>query len=141
MADAESASVRLDKWLWAARFFKTRQIAIDAINAGRVLVNDERAKPAKNVRVTDHIVIRRPPYETHVVVRALSEKRVAAAIAQSFYAETETGIAARIALSAELKQMPPPIFKGRPTKRDRRTLESWQRAHALDGGEQDESDD
>ncbi len=117
--------VRLDKWLWAARFFKTRQIAIDAIQAGRVEVNGERAKPAKSVRVGDRIAIRKPPYAFEVAVRELSEKRGSASIAQTLYVEEETSIAAREKLRAELREMPPPLFRGRPTKRDRRTLEKF----------------
>ena len=117
--------VRLDKWLWAARFFKTRQVAIDSIDAGRVLVNGERAKPAKSIRVGDQLTIRRPPYETVLTVIALSEKRSAASIAQTLYAERPDSIAARELLRSELRELPAPLFRGRPTKRDRRTIEKF----------------
>ena len=124
-------SVRLDKWLWAARFFKTRQLAIEAVTAGHVELNGERAKPAKSVRPGDEVTIRKPPYEFLLVVMAVSEKRGAATIARTLFTETAESIAAREKLAAELRDMPAPVFKGRPTKRDRRTLENWQRAASL----------
>ena len=116
-------SVRLDKWVWAARFFKTRQLAIEAITAGHVDVNGERAKPAKMIRIGDELNLRRPPYMTELVVRALGEKRVSAPLARELYDEKPESIAARQALQTELRDMPPPLFKGRPTKQDRRALE------------------
>jgi ribosome-associated heat shock protein Hsp15 len=122
---AAIASVRLDKWLWSARFFKTRQIAIDAINAGRVHVNDERVKPAKTIKPGDQIAVRKPPYEWRIVVLGLAEKRGAAKIAESMYAETPESQAARESLRKELKEMPPPLFPGRPTKKDRRVIEHF----------------
>ena len=127
MSDIANQSVRLDKWLWAARFFKTRQLAIEAINAGHVELNGDRAKPAKSVKPDDEITIRKPPYQFTLLVRAVSEKRGSAMIARQLFEETAESIAAREKLHAELRDMPPPIFKGRPTKRDRRTLENWQR--------------
>lgn len=117
--------VRIDKWLWAARFFKTRQLAIDAINAGRVYVNAERVKPAKMVKCDDEITVRKPPYEWRIVVRDLSEKRGSAEMAQKLYIETAESLMARDALRAELKEQPPPVFAGRPTKRDRRVLDRF----------------
>lgn len=137
MTDSTKATVRLDKYLWAARFFKTRQLAIDAINAGRVAINGERAKPAKAVKVGDVMLVRKPPYEYTLVVRALSEKRGSATIARTLYEETPESVSAREKLHAELRDQPPPLFKGRPTKRDRRTLEQWARSAAID----DDSDD
>lgn len=119
--------MRLDKFLWAARFFKTRSLAAEAIEAGRVGVNGERAKPAKTVKPGDALAIRRPPWEHLVTVRALSDKRGSAAVAQALYEETEESRARREALAADLKSMPPPVFKGRPTKKDRRTLERFNR--------------
>ena len=124
-------SVRLDKWLWATRFFKTRQLAIEAVTAGHVELNGERAKPAKSVRPGDELTIRKPPYEFVLVVTAVSEKRGSATIARALFSEAAGSIAAREKLAAELRDMPAPVFKGRPTKRDRRTLENWQRAAAL----------
>ena len=116
---------RIDKWLWAARFFKTRQIAIDAINAGRVHVNDERVKPAKTIKVGDVLLVRKPPYEWRIVVMSVAEKRVAAKLAETFYAETEESLLARESLRKELKDLPPPVFPGRPTKKDRRVIDKF----------------
>ncbi|MEP7154712.1 MAG: RNA-binding S4 domain-containing protein [Betaproteobacteria bacterium] len=124
-------TVRLDKWLWAARFFKTRQLSIEAIAAGHIELNGDRAKPAKSVKPGDEIHVRKPPYEFIVNVLSVSEKRGSATIARELFAETAESIAAREKLHAELRDMPAPIFKGRPTKRDRRTLETWQRAASL----------
>jgi len=121
----ENLQVRLDKWLWAARFYKTRQIAIDAILAGRVEVNGERAKPAKAIRLADALMIRKPPYGFHISVQQLAEKRGAARIAQTMYVETAQSIAAREQLRAEIREMPAPVFRGRPTKRDRRTMDKF----------------
>lgn len=125
------SSVRLDKWLWAARFYKTRQLAVDAVNGGHVELNGERAKPAKSVKSGDQIRLRKPPYEFMVRVNAVSEKRGSASVARELFAETPESLAVREKLAAELRDMPAPIFKGRPTKRDRRTLESWQRTASL----------
>lgn len=121
-------SVRLDKWVWAARFFKSRQLAIEAINAGRIDVNGERAKPAKAIRLGDELLLRKPPYAYHLIVRSLGEKRVSAQLARGLYDEKPESIAAREALSKELRDMPPPVFKGRPTKQDRRALERFQQS-------------
>ena len=126
-ASGGSAALRLDKWLWAARFFRTRGLAAEAIGAGRVSVNGERAKAAKSVKPGDMLEIRRPPYEQSVKVIAISDKRGNATAARALYEETPESRAKREAVSAELKAMPPPVFKGRPTKRDRRALEKFQR--------------
>ena len=123
--------IRLDKWLWAARFYKTRQIAIESVTAGHVEINGERAKPAKAVKPGDEITVRKPPYELVVTVTAVSDKRGAATLARQLFTETATSIAAREKLAAQLREMPAPVFKGRPTKRDRRDIErtqhDWQR--------------
>ena len=117
--------VRLDKWLWAARFFKTRSLAVEAIDGGRVSVNDDRAKPAKTVKPGDAISIRKPPFEFAVVVKDVSDKRGSATIAAALYAETEESRARRAVLAAEMKSLPQPRFKGRPTKKTRRDYEKW----------------
>ena len=127
LAEDTTHTVRLDKWLWAARFFKTRQMAIDAINAGRVDVNNERAKPAKTIRLQDVLLLRKPPFAFHLVVKNIAEKRGSAVIARGFYAETAESIAAREMLQRERRDLPPPVFKGRPTKQDRRALENFER--------------
>lgn len=118
-------SLRLDKYLWAARFFKTRGLAAEAIDAGRVSVNGERAKPSKTVKAGDALAIRRPPFEQRVTVLAVSDRRGPAEEARRLYEETAESRAKREAVAAELKSLPPPVFKGRPTKRDRRTLERF----------------
>lgn len=118
--------VRMDKWLWAARFFKTRALAADAVAAGKVLVEGERAKPAKLLQIGDELRLRLGPYEHVVHVRALSERRGPATIAATLYEETADSVAARARL-AEQHRMAPAAFvyeeKGRPTKRDRRELD------------------
>ena len=120
--------MRVDKWLWAARFFKTRTLAAGAIAAGHVAVNGERAKPAKELRPGDQVVVRRPPFEHTVVVKALSERRGPASEAALLYDETPESRARRTVLAAEMKAMPAPRFKGRPTKKTRRDYEKWLRS-------------
>jgi len=124
VADDADEKFRLDKWLWAARFFKTRAIASGAIESGKVEVNGERPKRGKAVKVGDLIRVRLGPYEHHVVVRALSARRGPAAQAQLLYEETEASLQARTLLAERLKAAPPPLFteKGRPTKKERRDL-------------------
>lgn len=119
--------VRLDKWLWAARFFKTRALAVEAINGGRVSVNGDRAKPAKELRVGDRLAIRRPPFEHVVVVKALSARRGSASVAAGLFEETAESRARRATLAAEMKALPQPRFPGRPTKKTRRDYERWLR--------------
>ncbi|HUL56613.1 MAG TPA: S4 domain-containing protein [Usitatibacter sp.] len=120
--------MRIDKWLWAARFFKTRSAAVEAIAAGHVSVNGERTKPAKTIKVGDGIVVRRPPFEHAVVVKALSDRREGAAIAAGLYEESAQSRERRAALAAEMKSLPQPRFKGRPTKKTRRDYEKWLRS-------------
>ena len=117
--------MRLDKWLWAARFFKTRSLASQAIDGGKVDVNGERAKRARPVALGDAVTVRRPPYEMHLHVRGLSETRGPAPVAAKLFEETAESRAAREKLALELKQAPAPLFSdgGRPTKRDRRLLD------------------
>jgi ribosome-associated heat shock protein Hsp15 len=117
--------MRVDKWLWCARFFKTRSLAVEALETGRVSVNGERAKPAKDVKPGDELAIRRPPFEQVIIVRGVSERRGPAPEAQQLYEETPASRARREAVLAELKANPPPMTKGRPTKKDRRTYEQY----------------
>jgi ribosome-associated heat shock protein Hsp15 len=119
--------MRIDKWLWAARFFKTRTLAAEAIAAGHVTVNGERAKAAKALRTGDLVVMRRPPFEHTVTVKELSGERGSATIAAKLYEETEASRARRASVAAEMKAMPQPRFKGRPTKKTRRDYERWLR--------------
>jgi len=119
--------LRLDKWLWAARFYKTRTVAVEAIDAGHVAVNGERVKPAKVLKVGDRVVVRRAPFEHAITVMALSDKRGPAAVAATLFEETAESRARRTAIAAEMKAMPQPRFKGRPTKKTRRDYERWLR--------------
>jgi len=124
MAD-DSNSVRVDKWLWAARFFKTRSLATEAVAGGKVEVNGERAKPAKSVKPGDEIRLRVPPYEHILIVRALAERRGPASVAHGLYEETEASAAERIRLAEQLRMAPAAFVfeeRGRPTKKDRREL-------------------
>jgi len=120
--------LRLDKWLWAARFFRTRTLAVEAITGGRVSVNGDRAKPAKELRIGDTLSIRRTPFELVVVVRTLSDKRGGAPEAAKLYEETAESQARRATLAAEMKSLPQPRFKGRPTKKTRSDYEKWLRS-------------
>lgn len=115
---------RIDKWLWAARFYKTRSLAAEAIAGGKVQVNGERVKRAKPLQLGDEVRIRQGPYEHLVVVRELSDRRGPAAQAATLYEETPSSRAAREALALQLKSLhsafaPTP---GRPTKKDRREI-------------------
>ena len=118
--------MRLDKWLWAARFFKTRSLAQQAIAAAKVRLNGERIKPAHDVKVDDLVVVRKESYEWQVKVKALSDKRGPAEEARKLYDESEASRAER-QRRGDLRRWgaePSADLKGRPTKRDRRLLES-----------------
>lgn len=117
--------VRLDKWLWAARFYKTRSLAAEAIAGGKVQVNGERVKRAKPVQAGDEIRIRLGPYEHQVVVRALSERRGPATEAAMLYEEKPESRSAREAMAIQLKTLHAAFVpeRGRPTKKDRREIE------------------
>jgi ribosome-associated heat shock protein Hsp15 len=117
--------VRLDKWLWAARFFKTRSLAADAIGGGKVLVNGDRPKPAKLLQMNDEVSIRLGPYQHVVTVRGLSERRGPATVAATLYEETPDSLATRAKLAEQLRMAPAAFVfeeKGRPTKKDRRDI-------------------
>lgn len=126
----DAGGVRLDRWLWAARFFKTRSIAVEAISGGKVQVNGHRAKRAKLVHVGDEIRIRKGPYEHLVEVKDLSERRGPAKDAQALYEESAASRKRRETLAAQLKAVPDTKFrgKGRPTKKERRDIERFRRA-------------
>lgn len=115
---------RIDKWLFAARFFKTRSLAADAIEHGRVILNEQRVKPAKVVSVGDKLAIRIGNVQYVIKVLALSNQRGSATQAQQLYSETDESRQQREILAARMKAQPQPFFtKGRPTKRDRREIE------------------
>jgi len=117
--------VRLDRWLWAARFFKTRALAAAAVGGGKVELNGERPKRAKPLAVGDRLRIRRGPLEYLVVVRALAEQRGPPAVAATLYEEDADGRRRRERLADELRVAPAFRYegKGRPTKRERRDLD------------------
>ncbi len=116
--------VRIDKWLWAARFFKTRALASKACDLGRILSNKVEVKPAREVRVGDMLHVRNEGGEFELEVLALSEMRGPAAIAHTLYRETEVSQAARIRVAEERKAMQQyaPMPERRPGKRDRRRI-------------------
>ncbi len=131
-APAQKATerVRLDKWLWAARFFKTRSLATDEVAKGKVQVNALPAKPSREVKPGDRIGLRQGPAVRTVVVLGVSEQRGPAPVAQALYAETPESVAVRERLAAERRIGADPaiaIEQGRPTKRDRRQLADWNR--------------
>ncbi len=119
------AKVRLDRWLWAARWFKTRALAAGAIAGGKIRVNGERPKRARLISVGDEVRVRRGPFEFHLKVRGLSETRGPANVAQALYQETAASLEARTLLALRLRAQPQVTYagKGRPTKRDRRAIE------------------
>jgi ribosome-associated heat shock protein Hsp15 len=129
MTSEELQKVRLDKWLWAARFFKTRAIAAAATETGKVEVNGERAKRAKQLQIGDSVRIRLGPYHHIVTVRALSESRGPASVAATLYEETEESRKAREAMQVQMKaaQSFSSYEGGRPTKKDRRDIERLRR--------------
>jgi ribosome-associated heat shock protein Hsp15 len=122
--NTDMTSVRIDKWLWAARFFKTRALAQRACDLGRIHSNDVQAKPAREVRVGDMLLIKNEGGEFNVEVLALTEMRGPAAVAQTLYRETEASKDARLKLAAERKAMQEfaPLLEHRPSKRDRRRI-------------------
>ncbi len=117
-------SVRIDKWLWAARFFKTRALAQKACDLGRIHVNSIQAKPAREVRVGDMLLIKNEGGEFQIEVLLLSQMRGPAAMAQTLYREPEASVAARLKLKEERKAMQEfaPLPEHRPSKRDRRRI-------------------
>ncbi|UJP05651.1 MAG: RNA-binding S4 domain-containing protein [Nitrosomonas sp.] len=118
---------RIDKWLFATRFFKTRSLAAEAVERGRVTLNGQRIKPAKIVATGDHLTIRIGNYQYDIEVMGLSNKRGSASQAQLLYRETDESRTQRELVAARLKAQPqPPLYtKGRPTKRDRREMERF----------------
>ena len=129
MNSEETTRVRLDKWLWAARFFKTRGLAVDAIDGGKVEVNGERAKRAKQLQAGDSVRIRIGPYSHVVTVLVLSERRGPASVAATLYKEDAEARKAREALQLQMKvaQSASGYLPGRPTKKDRRDIEKVRR--------------
>jgi ribosome-associated heat shock protein Hsp15 len=119
--------VRLDKWLWAARFFKTRSLATDAVDGGKVKLNGAGAKPAKDVKAGDRLHIRAGDQDWEVVVQGVNDQRRPTAEAQLLYQETPESVRQRSQAAAlrKLAPMSAPEQKGRPTKRDRRQMSQF----------------
>ncbi len=117
--------LRIDKWLWAARFFKTRSLASRACDLGRISANGQPVKPAREVRPGDLVQVKNDAGEFHIEILALSDIRGPAPAAALLYRETEASKEARAKLAAERKAMPriAPIQAGRPSKRDRRLVD------------------
>ena len=118
---------RIDKWLWAARFFKTRSLAAEAVAGGKVALNGARPKPSRVIRSGDQLSIRRGPYEWSIIVKATSNNRGPAADAQALYEETEESRSKRQAAMAQLKLERPADFARarRPSKKERRAISKF----------------
>lgn len=119
-------STRIDKWLWAARFFKTRSLATDEVNKGHVQIDQRDIKPAREVRVGDVLTIWQARVPRTVVVRGISEQRGSAPVAQQLYEETAESLVKRAQIAEQNRLAPEPaqaMVQGRPTKRDRRALD------------------
>jgi ribosome-associated heat shock protein Hsp15 len=117
--------MRIDKWLWAARFFKTRTLAAKACELGRVTANGQSVKPARDVYVGDLLLVKNESGDFQVQVQALSEIRGPAPVARELYRETDASRELRLKLAEERKAMPrvEPIHEGKPSKRDRRRID------------------
>lgn len=129
-APPSHARLRLDKWLWAARFYKTRALAAEEVGRGRVEVNGQPAKASREVKPGDQLRIRRGADERSVVVRGVSPVRGPAPVAQALYEETADSLAARERAAEARRLATEPALSqeaGRPTKRDRRRLADWDR--------------
>lgn len=120
-------SVRLDRWLWAARFYKTRPLAVAAIDGGKVQVNGSRVKRAKSVKRGDSIRIRQDPFEYQLEVVELAERRGSATVAAALYRETESSRSAREEMQFRLRHAQPAQFDtgGKPGKKQRREIRKW----------------
>ncbi len=118
--------LRIDKWLWAARFYKTRSLAVEEIDKGRVRINDIEAKPAREVKAGDTVTLRQGPLMRTLVVRGISSQRGAAPVAQQLYEETAESLALRVQAAEQRRLASEPassLEHGRPTKRDRRDID------------------
>jgi ribosome-associated heat shock protein Hsp15 len=126
----DQTRIRLDKWLWAARFFKTRSLAMEEIARGRVSVNGHEAKAGRELHVGDEVRIRQGAFERIVLVLGLSAVRGPAQVAQALYQDTPASVAARLQAAEARRMGVEPalaLAQGRPTKRDRRELSDWRR--------------
>lgn len=135
--EPDPIAMRVDKWLWAARFYKTRSLATDEVGKGRVTLNGHACKPSRDTRIGDLIALRRQDFQITVTVQGLSNVRGPAPIAQQLYAETPASLQAR-QLAAECRRFAPEpshsITQGRPSKHDRKAMQDHNEsaAHAWD---------
>ena len=130
-AEKPNTSTRIDRWLWCARWFKTRTLAVNAIDNGRVLLNGVRPKPSKPVHIGDTLQIRRPPYTWEISVTGISEKRVSAKIAAELYQETVASLEQREQLQQKLslQVIIDTPRSGKLNKKERREREKFKRTH------------
>jgi len=123
---------RLDKWLWAARFFKTRPLAAEAVSGGKVHLNGERVKPSRNIKAGDQLVITRGQFEFHITIEGLNKNRRPAAEAQALYTESEASASKRKELAQSLKILNAnmPHSEKRPSKKQRRQIVRFKRVES-----------
>lgn len=129
---SESAPIRLDKWLWAARFYKTRSLATEAIKGGKVHLNGQRVKPSHHVEIAHSVRIKKDSIEQTVIIKALSGKRGPASVAQTLYDETQESMELREKITQERKAMfagMPQHTVRRPSKKDRRRIIQFKQDH------------
>ncbi len=122
--DKEIKVLRIDKWLWAARFYKTRGLASEAIKGGKIDINGSHAKPSKTVQINDQIKIKKSPFTYEITIKGVSKHRGSAKVAVLLYEESDQSITTREKLSEQLKAESAlrPTTPGRPSKRDRRNI-------------------
>jgi ribosome-associated heat shock protein Hsp15 len=121
----DDKQVRIDKWLWAARFYKTRTLAANAVTNGRIKLNGARIKPSKQIKLNDKLIIQSAPFSWDIQVTSLADRRVSAVLAKTLYEESTESQSARAELIELLKlekKQNIPVQKGRPTKRDRKQI-------------------
>ena len=121
----DEKQVRIDKWLWAARFYKTRTLAANAVTNGRIKLNGARIKPSKQIKLNDKLIIQSAPFSWDIQVTSLADRRVSAVLAKTLYEESTESQSARAELTELLKlekKQNIPVQKGRPTKRDRKQI-------------------
>ena len=131
-SQVEAAPIRLDKWLWAARFYKTRSLATDAIKGGKVHLNGQRVKPSHHVEIAHTVRIKKDSIEQTVIIKALSDKRGPATVAQTLYEETRESMELREKTAQERKAMfagMPQHTVRRPSKKDRRRIIQFKQDH------------
>jgi len=135
-SNSDRDGVRIDKWLWAARFFKTRSLATEAVNGGKVELNGLRPKPSKEVKIGDQLRVRLGPFIHELTIRALSDRRGPATAAALLFQETAESIAAREKLREQHRLAPVAQYDdgGRPTKKDRRAMSAFEERQRRRGG-------